>query len=175
MAKRKTMVHKNIIQKSKDWETWTSLKSVGEFMFPGRVRHSYHTRVTVLIGNKSGTRKDGQGSDYSNRNISVVHCDTDNPLQLTKSWWRPYNFRSDDFILTTRNPWFSNLLFSSNPGNSTMKHKFWNIDIYSISRWQLNVSKNKWKVQVGKLNVARKKWKVQNWTIGIISFVKFGR
>jgi hypothetical protein len=27
-----------------------------------------------------------------------------------KSWWRPYNFRSDDFYLTKRIPWFSSFL-----------------------------------------------------------------
>jgi hypothetical protein len=40
----------------------------------------------------------------------VVICDTDIPRRSTKSWWRPYNFRRDDFNLTKMNPWFSTSL-----------------------------------------------------------------
>jgi hypothetical protein len=31
-------------------------------------------------------------------------------IASTKSWWRPYNFPSDDFNLAKRNPWFSTFL-----------------------------------------------------------------
>jgi len=34
--------------------------------------------------------------DYDKRNMSFVFCDTDTPQRLSKSWWRPYNFRSDE-------------------------------------------------------------------------------
>ena len=57
----------------------------------------------------------GSGSADDKWNISVVNCDTAIPYQLTKSWWRPYNFRSDNFILANRYPWFSSFLVSSNP------------------------------------------------------------
>ena len=47
----------------------------------------------------------GPGSGYEKWNISVVICDTDIPSGSTKSWWRPQNFRSDNFNLSKRNPW----------------------------------------------------------------------
>ena len=40
-----------------------------------------------------------------------VICDT--YIWLTKSWWRPHNFLSDDVYLTTRKPRFNNFLVSS--------------------------------------------------------------
>ena len=38
-------------------------------------------------------------------------------------------FRSDDFSLTTRSPWFSSFLVSSNPyqRNHDRNHKLWNL------------------------------------------------
>jgi hypothetical protein len=56
---------------------------------------------------------------YDKQNISVIFCDTDIPYDTQNislssvtqtfhsgflSWWRPQNFRRDDFNLTTRNP-----------------------------------------------------------------------
>ena len=95
-------------------------------------KHTHRTKDRVtrtpLNIDKSWMRK-GTGSAYYKWNISVVICDTDLPQRSSKSWWRPYNFRSDDFNLTKRNPWFSSYLASSNlnQGNPDMNHKLWNI------------------------------------------------
>ena len=47
-------------------------------------------------------------------NINVVICDTDITYWLTRSWWRPWNVRSDDFNLTNRNSWFGRFLVRNN-------------------------------------------------------------
>jgi hypothetical protein len=44
--------------------------------------------------------KKGLGSDYDKQSIFVMICDTDIPWLSTRSWWQPYNFRSDGFNLT---------------------------------------------------------------------------
>ena len=91
---------------------------------------------------------------------------TDVSQWLTKLSWRPKNFRSDDFNLSTRNPWFSSFLVSSN----SLSRKSWLLigttrseislqqrDIYSICSccW----------------NVATYRWKVHNRNMEIISFI----
>jgi len=57
----------------------------------------------------------GPGIAYIKWNISVLICDTDIPEWSTKSWWRPQNFRSDDFNVT---------LYQGSPERN---HKLWNI------------------------------------------------
>jgi len=61
-----------------------------------------------------------KGPDYDNGkpSISLDICDQDTPKWFTKSWWGQQNFRSGDFNLTTRNPWFINFLVDSNPLSS---------------------------------------------------------
>ena len=91
---------------------------------------------------------------------------TDVSQWLTKLSWRPKNFRSDDFNLSTGNPWFSSFLVSSN----SLSRKSWLLigttrsgislqqrDIYSICSccW----------------NVATYRWKVHNRNMEIISFI----
>ena len=95
-------------------------------------------------------------SAYDKWNISVVICDTGIPLQSTKSWWRPYNIRIDDFKLTNRSPLFSSFLVNSNPHqrNHDRKHKLRNIVSTEINqccfRW-MRISQSNCSIHI-KLN-----------------------
>ena len=55
-----------------------------------------------------------QDNDYDKGNIVVVICDTVMPYQLTKSWRRLFNCRSDDLHVATKNRCLSSFPVSSN-------------------------------------------------------------
>jgi hypothetical protein len=62
-------------------------------------------------------------------------------------------FRSDDFNLTNRNPWFSSFLVSNNlryKGNPDRNHKFWNFVSIEV---MLEFATYKWKVHNGKIEI----------------------
>ena len=123
MAKRKrtngqTTVYKSLHRNTntaKNWE-WTQMFRKGkQFLFHLPHLSCYSCYHQVI--------------SYEKRNIYVVICDIDTPLQLTKPRWRPYNFRSHDLNLTTRNHWFSSFFFCSYTFqiNHDRNHKLLNI------------------------------------------------
>jgi hypothetical protein len=123
-----TVQWQNITQKTKDWETQTSsiIKKKQTNNQTNKSKKSSKnqggTRRVIYWCSTSGTRRVAifilyvisherkmEGITYDKRNMSIVIRDMNIPQRFTKSWWRPWCFRSDDFNLTTRNP---RLIFS---------------------------------------------------------------
>ena len=56
----------------------------------------------------------------------TIHSKTGyNKCRLTRSRRRPLSFRSDDFTVTRRNPWFSSFLVILYQGNHDRNHKLY--------------------------------------------------
>ena len=97
----------------------------------------------------------GPDCDYDKRNITVVIWNTDIPQQLVKSWWRQEHFRSNDFNLTSRNPWLGNFLVKhqlsiTEVTTGTMSYQLRDMYSYAdVVGMLLHIYK--WKVQNGKL------------------------
>jgi hypothetical protein len=95
-VQRDTQLSTKHTYKTKDRETRTSLKTGGEIRCSGRVSSSCSTSDT-----RRGTYRGNLWHRYS--------------ITVNQVIMATVNFRSDDFNLTKRNPWFSNFLVSSNP------------------------------------------------------------
>ena len=100
----------NITQKTKDRETRTPLKTRGELRYLGNVSSSCsicETQRVTLSTNPAISHEWGQdrivittNGSYPWSVVSQIFCN-----RYCKSWWRVITLRSDDFNLSTRNPW----------------------------------------------------------------------
>jgi hypothetical protein len=155
--KRQTMICKTLHRKLKNMDL-SRVQRKGKHVRLYWWRPSFYTCYKPV--DKSWMRK-GPDCHYDKRNISVVICNTDILYRFTRSRWLQKNFRSD-FNLTTRKPWLSRFLVSSN----TLSGKLWqetqnqeypiNWEIYSIIwRCCYNVATCQWKVHNGEIHRSR--------------------